>query len=292
MLFFINTVDNKNYREIPGILFLDWRKNMYDESTVEDSLKACKDISAISKGITTDELFSSLDLFIKEKSGKHKWEDTLRELEGDHKGTLTVEISIESIKDTGKRRKKIPAIAAKAVRRIIMALFCLTAAFGLASFVNAHVAYQTTIEGESMEPSFTNNDSVIIQKLSYYLHDPERYDVIVFPVKADSGDGEEEVNYIKRIIGLPGEIVQIKDGKVYINGNELDGDNYSEEEIIDPGLVSTPVKLAEDEYFVLGDNRNMSTDSRYQLVGMVKKDNIEGAAWYCIWPFSHIKKLY
>lgn len=165
MLFFINTVDNKNYRGIPGILFLDWRKNMYDESTVEDSLKACKDISAISKGITTDELFSSLDLFIKEKSGKHKWEDTLRELEGDHKGTLTVEISIESIKDTGKRRKKIPAIAAKAVRRIIMALFCLTAAFGLASFVNAHVAYQTTIEGESMEPSFTNNDSVIIQKL-------------------------------------------------------------------------------------------------------------------------------
>ena len=185
MLFFINTVDNKNYREIPGILFLDWRKNMYDESTVEDSLKACKDISAISKGITTDELFSSLDLFIKEKSGKHKWEDTLRELEGDHKGTLTVEISIESIKDTGKRRKKIPAIAAKAVRRIIIALFCLTAAFGLASFVNAHVAYQTTIEGESMEPSFTNNDSVIIQKLSYYLHDPERYDVIVFPVKAE-----------------------------------------------------------------------------------------------------------
>lgn len=70
MLFFINTVDNKNYREIPGILFLDWRKNMYDESTVEDSLKACKDISAISKGITTDELFSSLDLFIKEKIWK------------------------------------------------------------------------------------------------------------------------------------------------------------------------------------------------------------------------------
>lgn len=266
---------------------------MYDENTVEDSLKACKDISAISNGITTDELFSSLDLFIKEKSGKHSWEDTLKELEGNSKGILTVEISIESINNTGRHRKKISSIASKAVRRIIMVVFCLAAAFGIASFVNAHVAYQTTIEGKSMEPSFTNNDSVIIQKLSYYLHDPERYDVIVFPVKTktDSGD-EEEVNYIKRIIGLPGEIVQIKDGKVYIDGNELDGDNYSEEEITDPGLVSTPVKLAEDEYFVLGDNRNMSTDSRYQMVGMVKKDSIEGAAWYCIWPFSHIKKLY
>lgn len=142
-----------------------------------------------------------------------------------------------------------------------------------------------------MEPSIKNNDSVIIQKLSYYWRDPKRYDVIVFPVATDDSEENSDVFYIKRVIGLPGEVVQIINGKVYINGNKLKGDTYSEEEIINPGIAEMPVQLDKDEYFVLGDNRNMSTDSRYQYVGMVKRDAIEGEAWCCIWPFSHIKKL-
>ena len=188
---------------------------------------------------------------------------------------------------TGKNEEKIPA--AKRIRNNIIELCVYVAIIVICvAFVPKYVLQRTIVDGRSMMNTLNDGENLLVEKVSYRFSDPGRFDVIVFyPHGRDSAD-----YYIKRIIGLPGEIVQIKDGKVYINGNELDGDNYSEEEIIDPGLVSTPVKLAEDEYFVLGDNRNMSTDSRYQLVGMVKKDNIEGAAWYCIWPFSHIKKLY
>lgn len=272
---------------------------MYDENLVNDSLETCRYLSTFKNNLTTKELFDNMDL-LKENKVCHSWEKVLDELNSAKENKDTVNFDTDDggvdvsgdgfIVYSGKAKKK-KSFHLKAVKIVVATALCIAAAFCLAAFINTFVAHQTTIEGTSMEPSLRNNDSVIIQKLSYYLGDPKRYDVIVFPVAAGSSEENGDVFYIKRIIGLPGEVVQIINGKVYINGNKLKGDKYSDEEIADPGIAEMPVQLGEDEYFVLGDNRNMSTDSRYQYVGMVKRDDIEGEAWYCIWPFSHIKKL-
>lgn len=261
---------------------------MYDENLINDSLEACRYLNAVKNGLTTDELFANMAL-LKAQKFDHSWEKTLDELRGaktvsDSDNEFTAFYYSDSDKETKQK-----GFSLKIIQNVIMTALCIAVAFCLATFINAFIAHQTTVEGSSMEPSLKNNDSVIIQKFSYYWQDPKRYDVIVFPV-SDNG-GEEHVYYIKRVIGLPGEVVQIIDGKVYIDGNKLKGDKYSEEDITDPGIAELPIQLKEDEYFVLGDNRNMSTDSRYQYVGMVKRDDIKGEAWYCIWPFTHIKRL-
>ena len=99
--------------------------------------------------------------------------------------------------------------------------------------------------------------------------------------------GDDTKTYIKRIVGLPGETVQISEGKVYVNGKVLN-DPYAYEEIRNPGLASGPVTLGQDEYFVLGDNRNNSIDSREPSVGVVSRDDIVGRAVFCIWPANKI----
>ena len=113
------------------------------------------------------------------------------------------------------------------------------------------------------------------------FQDPKRFDIIVFPYQY-----EENTYYIKRIIGLPGETVQVVDGYVYINGSRLESDIYGNELMDDPMAASRPITLGEDEYFVLGDNRNHSQDSRDPSVGEVKKDTIMGKAWVRIYPFD------
>ncbi len=120
-----------------------------------------------------------------------------------------------------------------------------------------------------------------MDKLSYRFQDPKRFDIIVFPYQY-----EENTYYIKRIIGLPGETVQVVDGYVYINGSRLESDIYGNERMDDPMAASQPITLGEDEYFVLGDNRNHSQDSRDPSVGEVKKDTIMGKAWVRIYPFD------
>ena len=98
---------------------------------------------------------------------------------------------------------------------------------------------------------------------------------------------DKDTHYIKRVIGLPGETVQIVDGKIYINGEVLD-ENYGYETMRDAKRAAEPVTLGEDEYFVLGDNRNDSSDSRSDLVGNVKKSQIVGKAFVRIYPFNRI----
>ena len=132
-----------------------------------------------------------------------------------------------------------------------------------------------------MEPKLSDQDNLIVDKITYQFKDPERYDIIVFPFQY-----EENTYYIKRIIGLPGETVYIdREGNIYIN-DELLEDGYGREVIKEPGRAYEPITLGDDEYFVLGDNRNNSSDSRDPSVGNVKKDSIIGRAWLRIWPLE------
>lgn len=154
--------------------------------------------------------------------------------------------------------------------------------FGIVKFVGQ----RTVVSGASMENTLQDGDNLIVDKISYRLHDPSRFDVIVFPYQY-----EEKTYYIKRIIGLPGETVFIDDlGNIYIDGALLE-ESYGKDIIADPGNASVPIMLGENEYFVLGDNRNNSYDSRFDLVGPIDRDIIIGKAWVRIFPFNKIGKI-
>ena len=142
------------------------------------------------------------------------------------------------------------------------------------------VGQRTHVSGESMENTLDDGDQLIVDKITYRFKVPERFDIIVFPFHY-----KENTYYIKRIIGLPGETVQIADGLIYIDGEVLQ-ESYGREVIQDPGLAAEPITLGEDEYFVLGDNRNQSSDSRDPSVGLIHRDEIVGRAWLRIWPLD------
>ncbi len=148
------------------------------------------------------------------------------------------------------------------------------------------VGQRTQVVGGSMESTLSDGDNLIVDKISYRLRDPQRFDIIVFPFPQN-----EEIFYIKRIIGMPGESVEIDEqGKIYIDGAVLE-ENYGKEVIRDPGLAGEMITLGEDEYFVMGDNRNNSSDSRDPSVGNIKKEDIIGRAWIRIWPLDRLGVL-
>lgn len=143
-----------------------------------------------------------------------------------------------------------------------------------------YVGQRTKVSGDSMRPTLHDADNLIVDKLSYRISDPQRFDIIVFKYDKD------KTYYIKRIIGLPGERVRIDHaGTIYINGEVLE-ENYGAEKMIFPGCAETEITLGIDEYFVLGDNRNKSSDSRDPLVGNIKRERIIGKAWIRIWPLK------
>ena len=150
----------------------------------------------------------------------------------------------------------------------------------LAWVIITFVGQRTQVSGHSMETTLSHGDQLIVDKISYRFRDPDRYDIVVFPYQY-----EEKTYYIKRIIGLPGETVQIVDGYVYIDGQQLD-EHYGNEVMLDPGIAEEPVTLGDDEYFVLGDNRNNSQDSRAANVGVIHRKDLLGRAWIRIWPLS------
>lgn len=148
-----------------------------------------------------------------------------------------------------------------------------------------YVGERTEVRGESMYPALSDGDHLIVDKISYRFTDPDRFDVIVFPFQY-----QDDTFYIKRIIALPGETVQIYDGVIYINGKELQ-ESYGYEKIKNAGLASKAITLGEDEFFVLGDNRNNSTDSREPSVGKITRADIIGKALLRIWPLDKIGLL-
>ena len=150
-----------------------------------------------------------------------------------------------------------------------------------------YVLQRTIIKGPSMENNFYHGENVLVEKVSVRLDKLKRFDVIVFyPFGKDSRE-----YYIKRLVGMPGETIQITDdGVIYINGEVLE-ENYGKDPITFGGIASEPLQLGEDEYFVLGDNRSISDDSRGEAVGVVNEKNIDGRVILRIWPFSKFGKI-
>ena len=171
----------------------------------------------------------------------------------------------------------------KVMKEFLNTAIYLLCVLGAVWLVITFVGQRTEVEGASMENTLHNGDNLIVDKLSYRFRDPERFDIIVFPFQYQAN-----TYYIKRIIGLPGETVQImEDGSIYINGEKME-ESYGRE-VIQPetiGRAAEPIGLGEDEYFGLGDNRNNSSDSRTDIVGNIKREDIIGKAWLRIWPLS------
>ena len=149
----------------------------------------------------------------------------------------------------------------------LLIVLCLT-------YVVIHfVGQRTQVVGQSMENTLNNADNLIVDKLTYRFRDPMRFDIVVFPFQY-----EKDTYYIKRIIGMPGETIFIDDVALE--------EDYGKETIADAGRAYEPITLGEDEYFVMGDNRNNSSDSRDPVVGNVSRDDIIGRAWIRIWPLN------
>jgi signal peptidase I len=164
------------------------------------------------------------------------------------------------------------------VSTLIYAVIILMLAVGMRHFV----VQRTMVDGHSMEDTLQDRDQLLIDKLSYRFSTPERFDIVVFPAPS-----EEETYYIKRVIGLPGERILITENTIYINGEPL-LEEYGKEAMEEDteGIAKTELVLGEDEYFVLGDNRNHSKDSRDASVGPIKGDTILGKAAIRIWPLE------
>lgn len=181
----------------------------------------------------------------------------------------------------GKKGKGLNRV----MREMISTLLYLLIVLCITYVVIHYVGQRTEVQGASMESTLSHGDNLIVDKITYRFRDPQRFDIIVFPFQY-----EEDTYFIKRIIGLPGETVQIGlDGTIYIDGEVLE-ENYGRE-VIKPeniGIAVEPVVLEEDEYFVMGDNRNNSSDSRTEVVGNIHREDIIGRVWLRIWPLSEM----
>ena len=174
-------------------------------------------------------------------------------------------------------RKRSDGVYREVFEMIFYMVFVVVATLLVIRFVGQ----RTEVSGHSMENTLSDRDNLIVDKITYRFRDPKRYDIIVFPYKY-----KENTFYIKRIIGLPGETVQItEEGDILIDGEVLE-ESYGKEVMKSPGIAVDPILLGADEYFVLGDNRNASADSRDPSVGIISGEDIVGRAWLRIWPLN------
>lgn len=174
----------------------------------------------------------------------------------------------------GKEKKQIDydLISTVGIWAFKIILVCL-----LALVIVFYFGRQVKNSGDSMRPAVLDGDIVLVNRMIYDASKPKRGDIIVFKPNGN----ENARSYIKRIIGLPGETVQIKDGEIYIDGEKLE-EKYETTAIEDAGTASEEITLDGDEYFVLGDNRRNSEDSRMADIGNVKRSEIEGKAWFVL----------
>ena len=194
-------------------------------------------------------------------------------------------IDIDSEPDREKERRRAERKKKKRQKAMLKEILgnslFLLAVFLITLCLVKFVGQRTVVVGSSMESTLQDGDNLIVDKISYRFSEPKRFDIIVFPFSYESG-----TYYIKRIIGLPGETVRIDDdGNIFIN-NELLEEHYGREVMTDPGIAEDGIVLGENQYFVLGDNRNHSSDSRTSAVGLIQRERIIGRAWVRIYPFN------
>ena len=171
------------------------------------------------------------------------------------------------------RKKK--KISSTAIREIAEWFFLVFTAVLIATVLVLSIGMRTSVIGVSMEPGLYNGQEILINHFIYKLVSPKRGDVIVF-----LPNGNQNTHYyVKRVVGLPGETVQIQNEALYINGVLAEEDG-SYDKIADAGIAENEITLGSYEYFVLGDNRNSSEDSRSGNIGPVKRENITGKAWF------------
>ena len=171
-----------------------------------------------------------------------------------------------------KRKKNI-----KIVKEVLLWILEIALTIGLAFTMVYFVGLRTSAVGQSMAETIYNGDNILVNRLVYAVSDPKPNDIIVFKPNGN----EKSHLYIKRVIGVPGDTVQIIQGVVYVNGEVFD-EEVSVPSIEEAGIAIEPIVLQEDEYFVLGDNRNNSEDSRFANIGNVKKEHIIGKVWFHI----------
>lgn len=193
------------------------------------------------------------------------------------------EEQVEKKKKEKKNKRKKKKQEINIVKELLSLIIYIGAIVLLCFLIITFVGSRAKVEGSSMNPTLDNNDSLWVDKLSYRIGDPKRFDVIIF-------NYDKDTTYVKRIIGLPGEKVRIdQSGNIYIN-DELLEENYGMEPILptNVGRACQTILLGSDEYFVLGDNRNNSSDSRFADVGNVKRDDIVGKVRLRIYPLKSI----
>lgn len=170
-------------------------------------------------------------------------------------------------------RKRKNKVSGGHVAEAFRYLFGIVAAIALALFVVFNWGMKTSVIGSSMEPGLENGQTIIISKISYLVSKPRHGDIIVF-----LPNGNQNTHYyVKRVVGVPGDVVEFRNGILFVNDEPEEGD-YDKAE--DPGIAVNPITLAPDEYFVLGDNRNSGEDSRSGNIGPVNISLIEGRAWF------------
>lgn len=171
------------------------------------------------------------------------------------------------------------------VRLVVNWIVDVIVVISIAWFVVFAMGRQLVVSGQSMEPELSQGEVVLMNRIIYHLRKPERFDIVAF-----EKEGEKGKYYIKRIIGMPGETIQIRDGVVYVNDQILEAEDGLKRAAL-AGLAEHPVTLGEDEYFLLGDNRESSEDSRFVNVGNVKAEQIGGIVWFRIRPLSRFGRL-
>lgn len=178
----------------------------------------------------------------------------------------------------GKQRKKINiAIVKEVAGWIIEILMVVMLAWTFVYFAGLH----TSVVGQSMAETLNSGDEILVNRFIYKITDPKANDIIVFLPNGN----EKSHYYVKRVIAVPGDTVLIQNGAVYVNG-ELFEEEIEVASIEEAGIAEEEITLGKDEYFVLGDNRNNSEDSRYANIGNVKKEYIIGKAWFRVAPWS------
>ncbi|MCI2048423.1 MAG: signal peptidase I [Lachnospiraceae bacterium] len=165
-------------------------------------------------------------------------------------------------------------ISREILQEILQWILCTAAAIFLAWFTVYYFGCRYSVVGSSMEPALTNGQNVLVNRLCYKVSSPKRNDVIAFYPAGNTGAHP----YIKRVAAIPGDVVQILDGELIVNGT-IDQDSQNYDKMEDAGIAEEPVKLGDNEYFVLGDNRNNSEDSRSAGIGMVTDTMIIGRVW-------------